>query len=414
MPLPDTQLPALGRALLMAAMAASAMCGARAYAQSAGCDQGVVRLPDSTGTVTICSALAAQVPQLARQLAEATRAIGVQGAQTRELTRLVKGLNAAAANLGEARQARMLGNLSAELARVQRGAGGEGTRRTLDELADQLDALRDQMITNLGQERSAAATRQALAGGVGDAISNLQLQSAARQLLDVQQRLAAIQSDVGEVKTGVRQANDKLDRIVAYVDPENLVDLCTDLMCAVHGGASSKLVRRLFERGARVPGNPIGDSVLLTMAAISRGEGRFETIDLLLQHGIDRDLRFLANFQTPGEVTLQGLRWARQIDELAGSTRLQSRFTRFNPTGDVDLGIFNDAMGCFQRTSNGITVLELAGLLGDHDLARHLIETGSKLPTRPLACSMRTEGQSWYARVVFDPATARVLGVKPN
>jgi hypothetical protein len=228
----------------------------------------------------------------------------------------------------------------------------------------------------------------------------------------LQESLLSLQRDVADVGAGVRQANEKLDRVVASVDPANVADRCPDLECALQGGASSATVRRLFERGAKVPGNPISDGELLRMAAISRGAGRLETIDLLFQHGVSREAKFYPHYISPGEVTKSGLRWAREVDELAGSTRLL--VSKFNPTGDVDLGVWNDANGCFMRTSGGVTMLELAGLLGDEDLARHLIEGGSKLPDRPLACAMSSLGKRGYARVLFDPATARVLAVRAS
>ena len=211
---------------------------------------------------------------------------------------------------------------------------------------------------------------------------------------------------------GVRQANDKLDRVVDSVDPANVADRCPDLECALQGGASSKTIRRLFERGAKVPGNPISNGELLRMAAISRGEGRFESIDLLFQHGVSRDAKFFANYLSPGMVSREGLRWAKQVDEIAGTTRLNA--DPWNPTGDADLKFWNDAQGCFVRTSGGVTLLELAALLGDQDLARHLVEGGSTLPARPLACEPFSRKRAKYARVVIDVAAGKVVGVQPN
>ena len=75
-----------------------------AYSQPAGCDEGVIRLPDRTGTIQICSALAARVPELAKQLSQATALIGSQQAQLSELTRLVRGLNNVSRGIGLQRQ----------------------------------------------------------------------------------------------------------------------------------------------------------------------------------------------------------------------------------------------------------------------------------------------------------------------
>ena len=236
------------------------------------------------------------------------------------------------------------------------------------------------------------------------------LASASPAVRGWQEDLLSLREEAGEIGAGVRQANDKLDRVVASVDPSNVADRCPDLECALQGGASSRTILRLFERGAKVPGNPLSDGELLRMAAISRGEGRFESIDLLFQHGVSRDARFFPNYLSPGMVSRAGLKWARQVDEIAGSTRNLPAAARFNPTGDEDLGVWNDAVGCFYTSSGGVTLLELAALLEDQDLARHLIEGGSKLLARPLICTPKW--RKGYARVVIDPVTGKVLGVK--
>lgn len=228
-----------------------------------------------------------------------------------------------------------------------------------------------------------------------------------------QDAFLSLKADVAEVGSGVRDANAKLDRVVAVLDPDQGADSCTDLMCALPGGASSATVRRIFAKGARVPGNPIGNAVLLQFAASSRGQGRLETVDLLFQHGIPRDLRFLAHYTTPGDVPRDGLRWAREVEDLTGAWRFS--VSKFDLTGNEDLAIWNEVQGCFLRTSGGVTLLELAALRGDGDLAAHLIAGGSKLSARPLSCKMQNlPGMSGAgsARVEIDPRTGKVLGVK--
>jgi len=63
------------------------------FSQGAGCDEGVIRMPDRSGTIQICSSLAAKVPQLSKQLSDVSKSLGTQQQQLTELTRLVKGLN---------------------------------------------------------------------------------------------------------------------------------------------------------------------------------------------------------------------------------------------------------------------------------------------------------------------------------
>lgn len=225
-----------------------------------------------------------------------------------------------------------------------------------------------------------------------------------------QESLLSLRRDVADIGVGVRQANDKLDRVVASVDPANAADRCADLECALQGGASSKTVRRLFERGAKVPGNPVSDGELLRMAIVNRGEGRFETIDLLFQHGVARDTRFMANYFSPGEVSREGLRWAKEIDQAARLEKLAS--PTLNVTGDEGLKVWNRVTSCFFVASGGVTALELAALLGDRDMVAHLTAGGSKFPGRPLVCARKTVQGAGFARVVFDTVAARVRGVE--
>lgn len=377
-------------------------------AQAAGCDQGVVRLPDSTGTLTICSALAAQVPQLARQLADASRQIGAQSDQLRELMRLVKGLNAAGAGLTTERQGRMLASLSAELARAEK-VGGDRPKRTLEDLGDQLDALRDQLIANLGQERSAAATRKALQGPVGDSIAQLELRSAGRQLDDISQRLAALQSDVGEVKAGVASANETLNRIEKAVDPAVAADRCADLACAIEEGASASAVQKLFGKGARLPGNTLLDGELLKLAAVSAQQDRLQVLDLLFQHGLDSRMMIHPHLTNRGRLTPFGRQMAESV---ARASRLEERAGAgigLPSTGDPGLDRWNEVSGCLLRSSRGVSLLELAALMGDTELFRYLGRHGDVLPTRELRCDVHLPKRVVAAaRISIDPKTAQV------
>ena len=183
-----------------------------AWGQGAGCDEGVIRLPDRNGTIQICSALAAQVPQLSKQLADATRTLGDQQAQMRELMRLVRGLNGASQNLGADRQATLLRNLSAELARSQRG-GDPQVRRAFESLSEQLDTLREQMLAAMSSQASAAAAITAIQGSVGDSIARLEFGSAVRQLDEITMRLKALQEQVGDVKNDTQAIRSQVQRI---------------------------------------------------------------------------------------------------------------------------------------------------------------------------------------------------------
>ncbi len=76
------------RALTMMVFVVAAQSG-MVQADSRGCEEGIIRLPDRNGTIEICSAVAAQVPKLSRQLTDAVKTMGDQQKQIAELTRLV-------------------------------------------------------------------------------------------------------------------------------------------------------------------------------------------------------------------------------------------------------------------------------------------------------------------------------------
>lgn len=168
-------------------------------AQTPNCDEGVIRLPDRSGTVVICSAVASKMPQLAKQLSDATRLLGSQQTQLTELTRLVRGLNGISKGIGVERQAQMLQNLSGELAAAQRG-GDEKTKRAVEDLSEKIEELQSQMLSALTNQSSTAATATAIKGPVGDSIAKLEFSSAARQLGEINTRLQAIQGQISDVK----------------------------------------------------------------------------------------------------------------------------------------------------------------------------------------------------------------------
>jgi hypothetical protein len=182
-----------------------------AYSQPAGCDEGVIRLPDRTGTIQICSALAARVPELAKQLSQATALIGSQQAQLSELTRLVRGLNNVSRGIGLQRQAGMMESLSAELLKGQRDSGPDALTR----INQRLDNLQVSLLGAMSDPKMANALGEALKGPLGDAISKMDLTGASKQIEDIAERLKVLQSSVNEVRTdttAIRQQLAQMDQ----------------------------------------------------------------------------------------------------------------------------------------------------------------------------------------------------------
>lgn len=169
------------------------------YGQPVGCDEGVIRLPDRSGTIQICSALAAKVPELTRQLREMTEGYESQQEQIAELTRLVRGLNNIGRGLDLNRQGQMLESLSLEFSRLQ-NEDASATRGALEALVSRLDELQSKMLAAMGDGVNVSALSEAMKGALGDAIADLDLVEANQQLSDISDRLQAVQADVSQIR----------------------------------------------------------------------------------------------------------------------------------------------------------------------------------------------------------------------
>lgn len=178
-------------------------------AQTAGCDEGVIRLPDRSGTIQICSAVSARVPGLARQIKEATQALGSQQAQIAELTRLVRGLNNVSRGIGTQRQIEMMQNLYTELRRGRRDQGKE----TLAQINERLDSLQSSLLRAISNPKLAAALGDALKGPVGEAIAKLDLTGASKQIDGIVERLKAIQAGVASIQNDTSTIRRQLAQI---------------------------------------------------------------------------------------------------------------------------------------------------------------------------------------------------------
>lgn len=224
-------------------------------------------------------------------------------------------------------------------------------------------------------------------------------------LKSLQSQLLSLDRGMADISRGVAQANDKLDKISLAIDPNNPADRCADLGCAVMNGASPAAVRKLIEKGAKVPGDPVNDGAYLLAAALSANPGRFQIIDMLAAQGIDKAMLLNGFLRDKGSLTKAGAVAARDVVDAARMRENPiARFIQM-PTGNAGLDAWNDAMGCFLRTSGGVSLLEVAALMGDADLARHVLASGVALPKRPLACAWQGAGKGGSAKVLIDAAT---------
>ena len=238
------------------------------------------------------------------------------------------------------------------------------------------------------------------------------LASAVPAVRSLQEDLLAMRGEVSDIGVGVKAANTKLDAIATAVNPDTAADRCLDLACALWGGASSKTIRRLFDKGVKVPGDPVNDGSFLRKAAFTPNADRLEIVDLFFQNGIDRNFKIgLPSVLSPSELTPEAVRWSREVVEVSSFHRIKSHVKNM-PGEHEDVHTWNDMASCFLISSEGITLLEFAALRGDSELVSHLLAGGSKPIARPLVCSIDFLGRRGYARVVFDKTTGKVGGVK--
>lgn len=222
----------------------------------------------------------------------------------------------------------------------------------------------------------------------------------------LQEDLLSMRADVSDIKSGVGEANAKLDRIERAVDPSNAADRCADLDCAVSNGASPEAVERLFTKGVQVPGGPLPQGALLLEAALSPGAGRLEVIDLLARKGLDINVLIPPVLSDPATLTRQGKRAVADIQQTANfaANPLAKHAQAGGNAAAKDMDAWNAVAFCFQRTSGGVSLMELAALLGDAELTAHLHARGIKPPDRPLACRWKFGHAEGIARVEIDAA----------
>ena len=177
------------------------------FSQGVGCDEGVIRMPDRSGTIQICSSLAAKVPQLSKQLSDVSKSLGTQQQQLTELTRLVKGLNGISHDLSSDRQSQLLINLAKELERSS-SRGESISKRDFEVTIDRVDELNGIISKTSSTPAGANEIKKAMSADLGVSISRLEFSSAASQLDDIKSQLKAIEQGVAEVRqdtTAIRQ-----------------------------------------------------------------------------------------------------------------------------------------------------------------------------------------------------------------
>jgi TolA-binding protein len=230
------------------------------WAQPTGCDEGVIRLPDRSGTIQICSAFAAKVPQLSQQLSDVTKLLGSQQQQIQSLTKLVKGLNGLGQNLSDERQAQMLLNLAREMERSSK-RGASTNRRDFETLIDRVDELNGMVVKTSSTPAGAKEVAKSMSQGMGEAISRLEFGSALSQLEEVSAQLKTIGKDV----TVIRQDTAALREDIRRMEKQSIEAL----------KAISVEIRSLGNRGGLVD-NPKNYAEIYHNARVLAQRGDFD------------------------------------------------------------------------------------------------------------------------------------------
>ena len=176
-------------------------------AQTQGCDEGVIRLPDRNGTIQICSAFASKVPQLSKQMSDVSKLLGSQQKQIEELTRLIKGINGVSRDLSSDRQEQLLINLTRELQRAS-SRGESINKRDFETTIDRVDELNNTISKVYATPNGTNEIRQAMSSDLGASISRLEFNTAQSQLDDIQSKLKVIETGVKDIQkdtTAIRQ-----------------------------------------------------------------------------------------------------------------------------------------------------------------------------------------------------------------
>ncbi len=161
---------------------------------------------------------------------------------------------------------------------------------------------------------------------------------------------------------------------------------------------------------AKQPANPVSQAELLKSAALALRSGHPEVRDLLAQRGIDKSMLFHGALSERSLLNQRAAQVERNVFDAADLSHDASLRYSQMPTGDKDLDVWNDAIGCLRRTSGGVSMIEVAALLGDGNLFNSLKASGLQLPDRPLVCAWQSRGLSGQAIVEIDPDSGKFMG----
>lgn len=152
----------------------------------------------------------------------------------------------------------------------------------------------------------------------------------------------------------------------------------------------------MFARGAKLSEHPTHDGALLLAVALSSQATRVVVLDELAGNGLNLNIRLTPTLTRNAQLTPTARAVAMAIENrvnLQISPDAASQSTR------LDLSVWTAAATCLDRSSDGVTLIDLAGLLGDPDLQAYLVQLGIAPPVPLCAVGARVmRGWNWPRR----------------
>lgn len=172
-----------------------------------GCGNGSLVTPTGVnGKITICLPSDPKLAELEKQLDDVQQTLSANPAQSRELARAVRGVNAVGRNVQPDQQAALLQSLYKRL-RDLATSDQKQTENKLADLADKIDNLNDQITAQKEDQKTSQQTIAALHGQLGEAIAALDLNKAQQQLDSIQAKLDQIGQDTHDIKQTLQEQN---------------------------------------------------------------------------------------------------------------------------------------------------------------------------------------------------------------
>lgn len=210
------------RVIVTICLAVGALAAPASMPAQSACSTGIVTLPAGiNGAIKICPPVAAQAPDVARQLTAIQAAMSSEQAQLAQLTRLVNDMNQVGGPLGTKRQAELLTNVVLRLGNAQTVNGAQLQQRA-STLSGHFEEVSTQISAAQSDPAEAAKTTAALQGETGDAIARLDFDTVENQLSDIQatvhavdQRTQQIQGTVNSIQSDTHTTAQILQQAMA-------------------------------------------------------------------------------------------------------------------------------------------------------------------------------------------------------